>query len=133
MAAPRGCNLQVELTLSDVRRDIALIREDTNRITSKFIALIELNKSTCLAVESNASAFIQAMEANVASFWLYVEKAYKNVVTIARNHTQAMTDMQGKLKSSFDQMTYLEKFFASIACYKSLGCNAPGHSHQGRG
>jgi hypothetical protein len=114
MTALRGPNLQVELTLSDVHGDIALIREDTNRITSESIALVELNKSTCLAVESNASGFLQAMEANAASFWLYVEKANKNLATIAGNHTQAMTDMQGKLKSSFDRMKYLEKTFASI-------------------
>jgi hypothetical protein len=114
MTALRGRNLQVELTLSDVCGDIALIHEDTNRITSKSIALVELNKSTCLAVESNASAFLQAMEANAATFWLYVEKANKTLTTIAGNHTQAMTNMQGKLKSSFNRMKYLEKTFASI-------------------
>ncbi len=114
MTALCGRNLQVELTLSDVCGDITLIREDTNRITSKSIALVELNKSTCLVVESNASAFLQAMEANAASFWLYVEKANKNLATIAGNHTQAMTDMQGKLKNSFDWMKYLKKTFASI-------------------
>ncbi len=59
------------------------------------------------------SAFLQAMEANVASFWLYVEKANENLATIAGNHTQAMTNMQGKLKSSFDWMKYLKKTFAS--------------------
>ncbi len=64
MMALCGRNLQVELTLSDVRGDIALICEDMNCITSKSIALVELNKSTRLAVESNASAFLQAMEAN---------------------------------------------------------------------
>jgi hypothetical protein len=114
MTALCGCNLQVEWTLSDVHGDIALIHEDTNRITSKSIALVELNKSTRLAVEFIASAFLQAMEANAASFWLFVEKATKNLATIAGNHTQAMTDMQGKLKSSFNWMTYLEKTFASI-------------------
>jgi hypothetical protein len=68
-------------------------------------------------VESNASAFLQAMEANAASFWLYVEKANENLATIAGNHTQAMTNMQGKLKSSFNRMKYLEKTFASVpAC-----------------
>ncbi len=102
MTALRGRNLQVELTLSDVRRDITLICEDTNPITSKSIALVDLNKSTCLAVESNVSAFLKAMEANAASFWLYIEKANENLATIAGNHTQAMTDMQGKLKSIFD-------------------------------
>jgi hypothetical protein len=61
MTALRGHNLQVELTLSDVRGDITLICEDTNRITSESIALVELNKSTCLAVESNASAFLGCM------------------------------------------------------------------------
>ncbi len=35
-------------------------------------------------------------------------------MTIAENHTQAMTGMQGKLKSSFDWMKYLEKTFASV-------------------
>jgi hypothetical protein len=114
MTALCGHNLQVELTLSDLRGDIALIHEDTNRITSKSIALVELNKSTPLAVESNASTFLQAMEANAASFWLYVEKANKNLATIAGNHTQAMTDMQGKLKSSYNRMKYLKKTFASI-------------------
>jgi hypothetical protein len=114
MMAVCGRNLQVELTLSDVRGDIALIREDTNHITFKSIALVELNKSTHLAVESNVFTFLQAMEANAASFWLYVEKANKTLTTIAGNHTQAMTDMQGKLKSSFDRMKYLEKTFASI-------------------
>jgi hypothetical protein len=43
MMALRGRNLQVELTLSDMRGDIALIHEDTNCITSKSIALVELN------------------------------------------------------------------------------------------
>ncbi len=97
-----------------MRGDIAIIHEDTNRITSKSIALVELNKSTCLMVESNASAFLQAMEANAASFQLYVEKANKNLVTIAGNNTKAMTDMQGKLKSSFNWMKYLKKTFASV-------------------
>jgi hypothetical protein len=114
MTALCGRNLQVELTLSDVCGDIALICEDMNCITSESIALVELNKSTRLAVESNASAFLQAMEANAASFWLYVEKTNKNLATIAGNHTQAMTNMKGKLKSSLDWMKYLEKTFASI-------------------
>jgi hypothetical protein len=58
--------------------------------------------------------FLQAMEANAASFWLYVEKANENLATIAGNHTQTMTHMQGKLKSSFDRMKYLKKTFASV-------------------
>jgi hypothetical protein len=87
MMALCGRNLQVESTLSDMHGDIALICENTNCITSVSIALVELNKSTCLAVESNASAFLQAMEANAASFWLYVEEANKNLMTIAGNHT----------------------------------------------
>ncbi len=113
MALPER-TLQVELTLSDVRGDITLIHEDMNCITSESIALVELNKSTPLAVESNASAFLQAMEANAASCWLYVAKANKNLATIAGNHTHAMTDMQKKLKSSFDRMKYLKKTFASV-------------------
>jgi hypothetical protein len=96
MMALHGRNLQVDLTLSDMCGDIALIREDTNRITSESIALVELN-STCLAVESNASAFLQAMEDNAASFWLYVEKANKNLATIAGNHTH-----------TFDEVWYLK-------------------------
>jgi hypothetical protein len=114
MAALRGRNLHIETNLSDFREDIALICGDTCRLTDKSAALVELNKATRLAVESNASAFLQAMEATAASFWRYVEKANKNLATIAKNHTQAMTDMQGKLKSSFDRMKDLKKTFASI-------------------
>ncbi len=43
MTALHGRNLQVDLTLSDMCWDIALICEDTNHITSESIALVELN------------------------------------------------------------------------------------------
>jgi hypothetical protein len=104
MTALRGRNLQVELNLSDLRGDIGLIHADTRRLTTKSAALVELNKATCLVVESNVSDFLQAMEANVAqnsqaleahtaSFQLYVEKANKNIASITKTHTQSMADM----------------------------------------
>jgi hypothetical protein len=125
MTALHGRNLQVELNLSDVCGDIALIRGDTQRLTSKSAALVELNKATHLAVESNVSNFLQAMEANVAqnrqsleahmaSFQLYVEEANKNIASITETHTQFMADMQTKLQSLFDWMKYLKKTFKDI-------------------
>ncbi len=50
MTALDGGDSRLERMLSDVRRDVAIIWEDTTRITSESIALIELNKITCLAV-----------------------------------------------------------------------------------
>jgi hypothetical protein len=66
MTALRGRNIQVERNLSDVCGDIALIRGDTSRFMTKSVALVELNKATCLAVASSVSGFLQAMEASKA-------------------------------------------------------------------
>jgi hypothetical protein len=49
---------QLKWMLSDMRGDIAIIWEDTTRITSKSIALVELNKIICLAVASNMTDFL---------------------------------------------------------------------------
>jgi hypothetical protein len=107
----RGCTFQVEQMLSDVRGDITLIREDTHRITSKSIALVELNKTTHLAVASNMTEFFQALkateaqnhkalEAHKTSFEQYIGEANRSIAAITKAHTQAMSDMQGKLKAA---------------------------------
>ncbi len=125
MMVLRGRNLQVELTLSDVRGDIALICEDTSRILTKSVALIELNRSTRLAVASNMTTFLRAIEANEAqnrkaleahkaSFQQYIEEANKSIAAITEAHTQSMTDMQTKLHSLIDWMKYLEKTYKDV-------------------
>ncbi len=128
MIALCGRNLQVELNLSDAHGDIALICGDTRHLTSKSATLVELNKATNLAVESNVSNFLQAMEVNAAqnrqaleahtaSFQLYVEEANKNIASIIETHTQSMADMQTKLQSLFDWIKYLKKTFKDVpAC-----------------
>ena len=111
--------------VSDVRGDIALIRADTHRLTSESAALVELNKSTRLAVNSNMSTFLRALEdseaqtrialdAQRASFVQYIGEANRSIEAITAAHTQSMTDMQSKLQSSFDRMRYLEKTFKDV-------------------
>jgi hypothetical protein len=128
MTALRRHNLQIEFNLSDVCRDIALICRDMQRLMTKSAALVELNKATCLAVESNVSDLLQAMEANAAqnhqaleaqkaSFQLYVKEANKNIASITKTHTQSMADMQTKLQSLFDWMKYLEKTFKDVPAH----------------
>jgi hypothetical protein len=124
MMALRGRNLHA-LNLSDVCGDIALICGDMRCLRTKSATLVELNKATCLIVESNVSNFLQAMEANaaqnhqaleahMASFQLYVKEANKNIASITKTHTQSMADMQTKLQSLFDWMKYLKKTFQDV-------------------
>ncbi len=58
MTALDGRDSRLKRMLSDVRGDIAIIQEDTTRITSESIALVELNKITRLAVASNMTDFL---------------------------------------------------------------------------
>ncbi len=139
MRALRGRIIQVELNLSDVRGDIALICRDTSRLMTESVALVELNKATHLGGVSSVSGFLQAMEASKAqhlqavevnaaqnhqaleahkaSFQQYVKEANKSIATITAAHTQSMTDMQTKLHSSFDRMKYLEKTFKDVPAH----------------
>ena len=126
IAAAPPDNLDAILAaVSDVRGDIGLICEDTHRLASKSAALVELNKSTCLAVNSNMSTFLQALEdseaqtrialdAQRASFVQYIGEANRSIEAITAAHTQSMTNMQSKLQSSFDRMRYLEKTFKDV-------------------
>jgi len=118
--------------LSDVRGDIA-------RLSSESSALIELNRSTRLAVadinrgtqtvadtmadflrsvEASETQHRQALEASetrnrqaLAAYRTSFEQSLKDVTGA---HAKTMDDMQSKVKSSFDRMKYLEKTFASV-------------------
>jgi len=123
-AAPPDDLNAILAVLSDVRRDIGLIREDTHRLTSESAALVELNRSTHLAVNSNVSTFLRALEdsdaqtrialdAQRASFVQYIGEANRSIAAITAAHTQSMTDMQSKIQT-FDRMRYLEKTFKDV-------------------
>ena len=126
IAAAPPDNLDAILAaLSDVRGDIGLICEDTHRLTSESAALVELNRSTRLAVNSNMSAFLRALEdskaqtrnaldAHRASFVQYIGEANRSITAITTAHTQSMTDMQSKLQGLFDRMQYLERTFKDV-------------------
>jgi len=57
-AAPSADLDAILAAVPDVHGDISLIREDLHRLTSKSAALVELNRSTRLAVNSNMSTFL---------------------------------------------------------------------------
>jgi hypothetical protein len=57
-AAPSADLDAILVAVPDVHGDISLIREDLHRLTSKSAALVELNRSTRLAVNSNMSTFL---------------------------------------------------------------------------
>jgi len=127
MAALGGRHSQLEQMLSDVRGDIS-------HLSSESSVLIELNRSTCLAVadinrgthtvtdttadvlrlvEASETQHRQALEASetrnrqaLAACRTSFEQSLKDAKT--------MDDMQSKVKSSFDRMKYLEKTFASV-------------------
>jgi hypothetical protein len=65
-------------------------------------------------MEANAAQNHQALEAQKASFQLYVKEANKNIASSTKTHTQSMADMQTKLHSSFDRMKYLKKTFKNV-------------------
>jgi hypothetical protein len=109
-----GCNSQLERMLSDVRGDIALIWEDTTRITSKSIALVELNKITCLAVASNMTDFLQSVEATEVRNRQALEAYKQSIMVITKAHNNAMDNMQQQHRSSFDRMKHLERTFKDV-------------------
>jgi len=107
-AAPPADLDAILAAVSDVHGDISLIREATRHLTSESAALVELNKSTRLAVNSNMSTFLRALEdsqaqtknaldAQWASFEQYIGAANRSIEAITAAHTQSMTDMQSKL------------------------------------
>ena len=110
----RGCTFQVEQMLSDVRGDIALIWEDTTRITSESIALVELNKITCLAVAANMTDFLQSVEATEVRNHQALEAYKQSITVITEAHNNAMENMQRQLRSSFDRMKHLERTFKDV-------------------
>jgi len=132
MAALGGRHSRLVQMLSDVRRDITRLSTESN-------ALVEINKSTCLAVaditkstlavantmadflrsvETTETQNRQALEASetrnrqaLAAYRTSFEQSLKDITEV---HTKTMDDMQSKVKSSFDRMKYLEKTFASV-------------------
>jgi len=132
MAALSGRHSRLEQMLSDVCGD-------TSRLSSESSALIELNRSTHLAVadinrgaqtvadtmadflgsvEASETQHRQALEASetlnrqaLAAYRTSFEQSLKDVTEV---HAKTMDDMQSKVKSSFDRMKYLEKTFVSI-------------------
>jgi hypothetical protein len=108
MTALDGRDSRLERMLSDVRGDIAIIRKDTTRITSESIALVELNKITCLAVASNMTDFLQSVAATEVRNHQALEAYKQSITVITEAHNNAMENMQGQLQSSFDQMKHLE-------------------------
>ncbi len=112
MMALRGCNIQVERNLSDVHWDIALIRGDTSHLMTKSVALVELNKATCLAVVSSVSGFLQAMEASKAQHRQALEvNAAQNCQALEVNAAQNRQALEAK-KALFQQ--YVEEANKSI-------------------
>jgi hypothetical protein len=123
---------QLVQLLSDIRGDIS-------RLSSESSALVELNKSTRLAVadinrgtqtvadtmadflrsvEASDNQHRQALEASeirnrqaLAAYRSSFEQSLKDIIGV---HAKAMDDMQSKVKSSFDRMKYLEKTFAGV-------------------
>ncbi len=108
MTALDGCDSRLERMLSDVHGDIALIRKDTTRITSKSIALVELNKITRLAVASNMTDFLQSVEATEVRNCQALEAYKQSITDITEAHNNAMDNMQWQLRSSFDRMKHLK-------------------------
>jgi hypothetical protein len=132
MAALGGRPSQIVQLLSDVHGDIS-------RLSLESSALVELNKSTRLAVadinqgtqmvtdtmadflrsvEAFDNQHRQALEASeirnrqaLAACRSSFEQSLKDITGV---HAKAMDDMQSKVKSSFDRMKYLEKTFAGV-------------------
>jgi hypothetical protein len=92
-----GRDSRLERMLSDVRGDIALIWEDTTRITSESIALVELNKITCLAVAANMTDFLQSVEATEVRNHQALEAYKQSITIITEAHNNAMDNMQRQL------------------------------------
>ena len=118
---------------------ISDVREDISRLSLESSALIELNRSTRLAVadinqgtqtvadtmvdflrsvEASETQHRQALEASetrnrqaLAAYRTLFEQSLKDISGV---HAKTMADMQSKVKSSFDRMKYLEKTFASV-------------------
>jgi hypothetical protein len=112
MTALCGRNIQVEQNLSDVRGDIALIRGDTSHLMTKSVALVELNKATCLAVASSVSGFLQAMEASKAQHPQAMEvNAAQNHQALEVNAAQNCQALEAH-KASFQQ--YVDEANKSI-------------------
>jgi hypothetical protein len=109
-----GRDSRLERMLSDVRGDIAIIREDTTRITSKSIALVELNKITRLAVASNMTDFLQSVEATEVRNRQALEAYKQSITDITEAHNNAMEDMQRQLRSSFNRMKHLERMYKDV-------------------
>jgi hypothetical protein len=113
MTALHGRNIQVERNLSDVRGDIALICGDTSRLMTKSVALVELNKATCLVVVFSVSGFLQAMEASKAQHRQALEaNAAQNRQALEVNTAQNRQVLEAH-KASFQQ--YVEEANKSIA------------------
>jgi hypothetical protein len=117
MTALDGRDSRLERMLSDVRGDIAIIREDTTRITSKSIALLELNKITCLAVASNMTDFLQSVEATEVRNRQALEAYKQSITVITKAHNDAMENMQRQLQSSFNRMKHLEQMFKDVPAH----------------
>jgi hypothetical protein len=117
MMALHGRNIQVEQNLSDIRGDIALICRDTNRLMTKSVALVELNKATCLAVASSVSGFLQAMEASKAQHRQALEvNAAQNCQALEVNAAQNRQALEAH-NASFQQ--YVKETNKSIATITS--------------
>ncbi len=114
MTAFDGHDTQLERMLSDVHGDIALIWEDTTCITSESIALVELNKITCLGVASNMTDFLQSVEATEVRNRQALEAYKQSITDITEAHNNAMDNMQRQLQSSFDRMKHLKQTFKDI-------------------
>ncbi len=127
MTALDGRDSRLERMLSDVRGDIAIIREDTTHITSKSIALVELNKITRLAVASNMTDFLQSVEATEVRNYQALEAYKQSITDITEAHNNAMEDMQRRLRSSFNWMKHLKRMFKDVPTHVTdhLGKTVP--------
>ena len=132
MAALGGRHSRLAQMLSDISGDIS-------RLSSESGALIELNRSTRLAVadinrgtqtvadtmadflrsvEASETQHRQALEASetrnrqaLATYRTSFEQSLKEVTEV---HAKTMDAMQSKVQGSFDRMKYLEKTFAGV-------------------
>jgi hypothetical protein len=109
MMALDGRDSRLKRMLSDMRGDIALIWEDTIRITSESIALVELNKITRLAVASNMTDYLQSVEATEVQNRQALEAYKQSITVITEAHNNTMDNMQWQLRSSFDRQRLLDK------------------------
>jgi hypothetical protein len=114
MMALGGRDSRLERMLSDLRGNIAIIREDTTRITSESIALVELNKITCLAVASNMTDFLQSVAATEVRNHQALEAYKQSITVITKAHNNAMENMQRQLRRSFNRMKHLERTYKEV-------------------